>query len=291
MRRFSLLEPASLEEACVALAERQPAKPIAGGTALVIMMKQGLVMPDVLVNLSKVPNADRIELVDGAVRIGALATMSDVASSALVQEHLPVLARACQVVANIRVRNVATLGGNLAHADYQADPPTALLALDSEVELRSVRGSRRMALDGFLYGSYATALEPDELVEAVRLPLAAPEASGPTWTYSRFTTRSSEDRPCAGVAAGLALREGCCTELRLAVGAATERPVRFPAVERAAIGRRVGTAFFDEVAQAAAEGIEPMEDLNGDDWYKRRVVQAIVRRALEACAGKEGSSS
>lgn len=281
MRPFAMIEPRDLDEACVALAEHEGAKVIAGGSALVIMMKQGLVMPNLLVNLAKIVGFDRVEVLDDVIRIGGLTTMSAIEADPSVREHLPVLVSACHAVANIRIRNVATIGGNLAHADYQADPPTALLALDAEVELRSVRGSRRVPLEQFLVGAYATAIEADEILAAVRIPV--PSDPPISWAYSKFTTKSSEDRPCAGVAAALSGQEGACTGIRVAVGAATVRPVRFRDLEATAIGRPLGRELFEEVALGASKAIDPVEDLNGDGRYKRQVVRALVARSLHTC--------
>jgi carbon-monoxide dehydrogenase medium subunit len=279
MRTFRLLEPKTVEAACRALAEYDGSRPIAGGTSFVIMIKQGFVAPEVLVNLAKIPEGRITEVGDDEVRLGAFATISQLEGDESVRRVLPVLVTACHVVANIRIRNVATLGGNVAHADYQADPPTALLALDAALDLRSAAGRRTLPLDEFLLGIYSTALEPGEIVEAIRVPVPPPMV----WTYEKFKTRSSEDRPTAGVAVGLRTADGVCAELRIAVGAATVRPVRARDVEAAAAGAALDDAFVDEIAERVATSIDPVEDLNGDVAYKRRVVHAVVRRAVERC--------
>jgi carbon-monoxide dehydrogenase medium subunit len=279
MRSFTLLEPRTVEAACRALAEYDGSRPIAGGTSFVIMIRQGFVAPEVLVNLAKIREGRTVEVGDDELRLGALMTISQLEGNESVRRVLPVLVSACHLVANIRIRNVATLGGNVAHADYQADPPTALLALDAAVDLQSVMGRRTMPLDEFLLGIYSTALEPGEIVEAVRIRVPPPMA----WTYEKFKTRSSEDRPTAGVAVGLRIEGDVCAELRIAVGAATARPVRIRDVEAAATGVALDDAFVDEVAERVAVSIDPVEDLNGDAAYKRRVVQAVVRRAVDRC--------
>src|SRR4051794_1124717 len=193
MRRFELLEPTSLDEACALLAEREDSRPIAGGTALLVLIKLGLYVPTTLVNLKKVGGASEISYTpERGLRLGALASIYDVESAAVVRERYPVLAEACHVVANIRIRNLATIGGNLAHGDYQSDPPTVLMALDARVELTSRQGTREVALADFLLGPYETAVEPGEVVSAVLVPPPLPDFRG---TYLKFTTRSSEDRP------------------------------------------------------------------------------------------------
>src|SRR5213593_2391142 len=174
MRRFDLVEPTTLEEACSVIVDNGEAKVIAGGTALLTLIKHGLFVPKTLVNLKKIKAAGEISFDSQAgLRIGALAAIYDIEASALVRQHYPVLADACHVVANIRIRNMATLGGNLAHGDYQSDPPTALTALDAGIELMRRNGRRQIKIAEFLRGSYETALEPGELVAAILIPPAS----------------------------------------------------------------------------------------------------------------------
>ncbi|MGH7928068.1 MAG: FAD binding domain-containing protein, partial [Candidatus Binatia bacterium] len=165
MRRFEILEPKTIEEACKILSQEEDVKLIAGGTALLILIKQGIFVPKTLINLKKIKSAGEITYnhQDG-LRVGGLATIYDVESAPAVREHYPLLAKACHVVANIRIRNMATIGGNLAHADYQSDPPAALVALDASVELTSRNAVRTVRLTDFLIGTYETGLARDELL-------------------------------------------------------------------------------------------------------------------------------
>ena len=179
MRRFDLLEPRSIGETCQILGEREDVKLVAGGTALLILIKQGLFVPRTLVNLQKVTDASEITYdAEKGLRIGALASIYDVETSPHVVQHYPVLARACHVVANIRIRNLATIGGNLSHADYQSDPPAALVALDARVELTSVGGIREVPIAEFLRGSYETLLEPQEVLFGCAASSPASEPAG-----------------------------------------------------------------------------------------------------------------
>jgi carbon-monoxide dehydrogenase medium subunit len=216
MRRFELIQPATLEQACAALTENTGAKIIAGGTALLTLIKHGLFVPKTLVNLKQIGTASAISYEpEKGLRIGALASIYDIEASPLVRQNYPVLAEACHVVANIRIRNMATIGGNLAHGDYQSDPPTVLVALDASVELLSDSRTRCVKLSEFLRGSYETALEPGELVSAV----VVPPANDWRGRYIKFTTGSSEERPCAGIAALVRMIGDVCADLRLVVGA------------------------------------------------------------------------
>jgi carbon-monoxide dehydrogenase medium subunit len=278
MRRFDLVEPRSLSEACAMLANDSDAKVVAGGTALLTIIKQGLLLPKLLVNVKKINDASAITFdpVQG-LRIGALATINEIESSAVVQLNYPALAEACHVVANIRIRNMATIGGNLAHGDYQSDPPTVLAALDARVELMSAAKVRQLALTDFQLGSYETALLPGELLAAVIIP---PLPQGMTGHYVKFTTGSSEERPCAGVAALAKIENGICHELRLAVGAVSAKPIRI-AAEKLATGKLLTSELIATISANAAFTIDPIEDVRGPADYKRHLVGVLTRRALQ----------
>ena len=286
MRVFELIQPTTLEEASAALTENAEARVIAGGTALLTLIKHGILSPKTLVNLKKIKAASDISYdAQTGLRVGALAAIYDVESSPIVRQHYPVLADACHVVANIRIRNMATIGGNLAHGDYQSDPPTVLVALDASVELLNPAGTRRMKLAEFLKGSYETALEPGELVSA----LIVPPAQRLRGTYTKFTTGSSEERPCVGVAALTTIENGICTELRLVVGAVSPKPVRLEKAETMARGEKLTRQLVERIASDASSRVEPTEDLRGTVDYKRHLVHVLVRRALSAAQPREGN--
>jgi carbon-monoxide dehydrogenase medium subunit len=281
MRRFDIAEPGSLTEACTLLTHIEEAKVIAGGTALLTLIKHGIFVPKTLINLKKIQGASEITYDAGTgLRIGALAAIYDIEASPLVRQHYPVLADACHVVANIRIRNMATIGGNLAHGDYQSDPPTALVALDAVVELLSREGTRQIKLSDFLKGSYETALEPGELVSA----LIVPPAGRLRGTYTKFTTGSSEERPCVGVAALTTLEKGVCAELHLVVGAVSPKPVRLENAESLARGEKLTSQLIDRIAADASSRVDPIDDLRGPADYKRQLVRVLVRRAIESIA-------
>lgn len=282
MRSFELLEPKSLAEACALLADDPDAKPIAGGTALLNLIKHGLYEPKRLINLSKVENGASITYDPKAgLRIGALARIYDVENSPLVQRHYPALAEACHLVANIRIRNMATLGGNLAHADYQSDPPTPLVALNATVEILSRGGKRELQASDFLRGTYETALESDELISGLYVP---PMPEGMRGVYVKFTTGSSEERPCAGVAAFARMKDNVCQELRLAVGAVSPKAVRLTQCEQMARGEELTTNLLNAISAVASQGIDPIDDIRGPADYKRHLVGVLTRRAIAAAA-------
>ena len=281
MRHFELVEPGTLKEACALLSDNEEAKVIAGGTALLTLIKHGIFVPKTLVNLKKIKAASDISYdAQTGLRVGALAAIYDIEASPLVRQHYPVLADACHVMANIRIRNMATIGGNLAHGDYQSDPPTVLVALNAVVELLSRAGTRQMKLSDFLKGSYETALEPGELVSALIVPPAG-RLSG---TYTKFTTGSSEERPCVGVAVLTTMEKGVCAELRLVVGAVSPKPVRLEKAESMARGVKLTSELIERIASDASSSVEPIDDLRGTVDYKRHLVHVLVRRALSAAA-------
>jgi aerobic carbon-monoxide dehydrogenase medium subunit len=285
MRRFEILEPKSIAEACKLLAAEKDVRLIAGGTALLILIKQGIFVPKTLINLKKIKGAGEITYnsKDG-LRVGGLASIYDVESAPAVREHYPLLAEACHVVANIRIRNMATIGGNLAHADYQSDPPAALIALDAKVELTNRNNTRTVKLADFLIGMYETGLERDELLTGLLVPPPPPNSKG---TYLKFTTRSSEDRPCAGVAAWVQRSNGICDAARVVVGAVSPTPVVVTAPELVN-GKELTSDLIEELASKAQAGVDPIDDLRGTADYKRHLVKVLVRRALMACVTAEG---
>jgi carbon-monoxide dehydrogenase medium subunit len=174
---------------------------------------------------------------------------------------------------------MATIGGNLAHGDYQSDPPTVLAVLDANVEITSQRGTREMPLGEFQRGSYETALGPGELITAISIP---PLPQGLKGFYIKFTTGSSEERPCAGIAALARVENRICQELRLAVGAVSQRPVRISPGEEMARGQNLNAELIERIAAEAARVVDPIEDVRGPADYKRHLIQALTRRALTA---------
>jgi aerobic carbon-monoxide dehydrogenase medium subunit len=281
----------SIPEAIAALQQYgDEATVIAGSTAVTIMLQQGLIDPGVIVSIGRIPDLDRIEQADQHLRIGALTTHRNVELSADVRQALPILAHAFGVVANVRVRNAATVGGVVAEADYASDPPAVLRALDAEVEVIGPSGERMIPIADFILGFYETALDEAEIVTHIKVPLL-PRGAGSV--YEKFTTRSSEDRPCVGVASVVRLEADgrTCAELRVAVGAAAEVPQRFAEVESAAAGRDLDGALAAEIATAYAEQIDPLTDMRGSDWYRREMIDVWTRRAILGAATAAGAAA
>ena len=276
-------EPTSVEQAALLLAEyRGDAKVVAGATALTILLRNRLIAPRALISLGRIGNGLRtIREDDGALVLGALVTHREVEQSALVRNRIPVLAETFATVANVRIRNVATVGGVVAEADYASDPPAVLLALDAEIEARGRGGTRRIPAAEFFRGFYETALAPDELVTAVRVPIPA---AGTRGAYEKFVTRSSEDRPCVGVVALARFDGQRCVDLRVAVGAATETPRRYPAIEALGRGTTLRGDVVPTIAAGYASATDALDDMRGSSWYRKTIIEVWVRRVIARVA-------
>jgi aerobic carbon-monoxide dehydrogenase medium subunit len=277
----AFVQPRSIEQALEALEHYgEDARLVAGATALSIMLRQRLIHPTALISIAGLPDLDRIEVADGYVRIGALTTHRAVELSRMVQTAIPVLAHVFGVVANVRVRNAATVGGVLAEADYASDPPAVFLALDAEVEVLGPQGARTIPSATFCVGFYETALEPNEIITGVRVPIPP---AGTHAVYDKFVTRSMEDRPCVGTVAAVRMSADgkTCEDLRVAVGAAAEVPQRFPEVEATARGTDLAEDVARAVADGYAERIDTLADMRGSAWYRTEMIRVWVRRAIE----------
>lgn len=278
--RFTIDQPSSLAEAAGLLAGYgEDGRAYAGGTELLLAMKQAGLRYGHLVDLKTVPGLDRIEPVDGELRIGALATHRGIERSALVREALPALAKLAAHVANPRVRASGTLGGNLCFAEPHSDPATLLLCLGARLEVVSPDGERELGIDELIVGPYEAALGEGELLRAIRIPVPPPNRRT---AYQKFQVN---ERPMLGLALVLDLAEDGqrIGAARAAIGAASPTPRRAPTAEDLLAGpteearRRLG-----EAADVLADAAELIDDLEGGADYKRYLVHILVRRMFEA---------
>jgi carbon-monoxide dehydrogenase medium subunit len=283
IRSFDLLQPRSLSEASeLLLKHRDEARPIAGGTTLVILMKQRAVHYPYLVDLQSIPGLNRISEEADGIRIGALVTHRAVELSPLVRNSIPVVAQAFSTIGNVRVRETASVGGNLAHADYRLDPPPTLLLLKSEVTLFGLAGSRVIPLRDFFTGMYETVLAPGEILVDVKVPYMPNESKA---VYLRHSALSANDWPCLGVAALVAKEKGRLRELRLGLSGMAATPVSIDGLEFVR-DHSLDDSVLDRVLKVVDEQIAPFSDLRGSEWYKRRMARVFVKRAIAQLDGK-----
>jgi carbon-monoxide dehydrogenase medium subunit len=280
------LRPTSITEAAQMLAEYgEEGKLVAGGTWVTLVLKQKLLMPMALISLAGVSGMKEIKFVPGeGLYIGALVTHREVETSPLVRRHFPVLAETFATVANVRVRNQATLGGVLCDADYASDPPATLSALNARIFVYSQRSERTIPVKDFITGHYTTLLEPDEIVTQ----LFVPEPPGPTYgVYLKYRTRSHEDRPCVGVAVVLEMGPGArCRDLQVVVGAVSDRPRWVAPALEAARGQELTPELIAHIASQYEREIDPLSDLRASSEYRKRMVGVFVRRGIEAAMAR-----
>jgi carbon-monoxide dehydrogenase medium subunit len=275
---FEYHAPTSLAEA-TALLEKlgDDAKILSGGQSLIPLMKLRLASPQHVVDINGIPGLAYIREDDGVLAIGALTRESDLEASELVRTRYPLLHDTCRVIADPVVRNLATLGGNLAHGDPANDHPATMLALGAEVVARGTRGERRVPVRSFFTGPFETALARDEILVEIRIP-APPARSG--GAYLKLE-RKVGDFATAAVAAQLTLgADGACEQAGIALTNVGLTPIRAERAEAALRGRRPDDKAIAEAAQAAAAAADPAEDLRGSVEYKRDLVRVLTGRAL-----------
>ena len=280
MNPIKFLEPTNFSEASILLLEHgDDAKIIAGGVSVTLMLQQKLISPSVLISLGRINDGDSIRLESNGLHIGALAKLHDLERSQIVRKFCPALAHTFSVVGNVRVHNQATLGGNLSAADYAADPPSMLMALDAQVQVLGPSGKREIPLSEFFLGFYTTALESTEVLTEIIIPNLSSAARA---AYFKYTSISAEGRPCVAVGAVADFdSDNLCKDLRIAVGAAVETPQRVDSAEAMALGQ----TLTDELAAAIAEEysikLDPLTDVRGSAWYRKEMIRVFVKRALE----------
>lgn len=277
MIRFDYQEPTTLKKAFSLLEKYgDEARVIAGGTSLLIMMRQRLLMPKVVIGLGRIPKFDRVSYKpNDGLRIGAGARHRDIELSPAVQKHFSLLHETFRKVAQPRIRNMGTVGGNLAGGDPLTDPGASLIALDAEVTLTSSKGQRTLKLDEFFIDYYQTALEPGEILTEIHVP--PPERPG--WSHIKFTPRSIEDFATVGVAMTLKTNNGACDDVRLGLNSVGSTIVHAKKAEAVLRGRPINDETLREMGEIASSECEPTDDNRGSADYKLELVKVLVRRA------------
>jgi len=283
---FEYHAPGSLQEATALLARLGgDAKVLSGGQSLIPLMKLRLANPPHVVDINGIPGLAYIREADGVLQIGALTRESDLEDSELVRTRYPLLHDTCKVVADPLVRNLATLGGNLAHADPANDHPAAMLALGAEVVATGPGGQRRLPITSFFTGPFETALKADEILVEIRVPVPAARSAG---AYLKLE-RKVGDFATAAVAVQVTLSaDGSCAGAGIGLTNVGLTPIKASAAEEALRGRRPNDTTIADAARLAAEASRPSADLRGSVEYKKDLVRVLTSRALRKAVERAG---
>ena len=285
MTPFELLQPRSLREAA-AMLDSDSARPIAGGTAVMLMMKLGVLRPTRLVSLRAVEKRySEITMgADGDLHIGAMATLAALERSPVIRKEAPVIARTLRTLSNVRVRNVATVGGHLAHADPHMDLPPVLIALGARVTVVGPDGERSMPLEELHAGYLETTLARNELIAGVIVPRQGPRRAA----YLKCTTRSADDWPALGIAVVLDADGTAVRDVRIVISAATDVPMRLAKAEALLRGARVDDTTLARAGEAAAAQALVLGDEHGSALYKLALIKVYLTRTIRQALANQG---
>jgi carbon-monoxide dehydrogenase medium subunit len=281
---FDLAEPRTLEEAFALLDSDDPAvRPIGGGTALMLMMKAQVFKPVRLVSLRRLGGFAGIEVApdNNRVRIGAMTTFAELEHSPEIARLLPVVPATMLTLANVRVRNVATVGGNLAHGDPHLDLPPVWTALDAHVHIVGGKGRRTIPVGQLFAGYYETTLAQGEIIEAIEVPVK------PDWRshYAKVTTRAAHDWPALGLAVSAKLTGNRIDDIRLVISAAVDRPTRLATAEKVLRGATLDEAALARAGETAVGEVHIESDLRGSAAYKQHLLRVYLARAVKTLQG------
>jgi carbon-monoxide dehydrogenase medium subunit len=301
MKKFDYLKPKTLDEALSLLNQHsKKAAIIAGGTDVMVMIRQKTMSPGVLISLRGIPGLDQIEY-DGALRIGAMVTHRALEKSGLIRKEFSALADAVDALGSIQIRNVATIGGNICTAAPSADTATPLLVLEAQVKIKSLKEEKTLPIQEFFMGPGETILKKGEIVTELIIPKPLPNTGSAYWKHQR---RLALDLPILGVSALLTLDKGTvscsdmlcttspissilhameedeliCKDVKIALGVVAPIPIRAIKAENLLRGKKVSDELLEEVAETAAQEAQPRDTIRGEAWYRRDMIRVLVRR-------------
>ena len=283
---FEYVPVKTVEDALAAMKKwGDEGKIYAGGVALSILMKSNVFQPGALIDISGVEELSGIEETGtGGVRIGARTPHREIETSPLIAGRFPLLAEVFHNVATIRIRNAGTIGGNIIFAEPASDPPAALLVLEARMIARNTGGTERaIPASEFWTDYYETALEEDELLTAIEID---PLPEGMCTAYTRFTTRSKEDKPCISISVAVAAGDDgkTCREARIGLGGVEAVFRRLRVAEEALQGKELAREAIDEALAGTLGDLEPLTDIRASDSYRRQVTPVFIRRTIEKAA-------
>jgi carbon-monoxide dehydrogenase medium subunit len=284
VRTFDYKVAGSIDEALAALKEYgDDVELIAGGTSLIIMMQQGLVQPKVVVGIGQIPELRGVKrTAEGGLDFGATTTHRQLETSPEAFAYDAALPRALGVIATIRIRNQATVGGNLVHADPAQDPPPVLIALDATCDVVGPGGARTIPMESFFSDYLESVLDKTELLRSIKVP-AMP--AGSRLAYKKFLPRTEDDFATVAVAVRLgADADGRCTDLRIGLGSLGVTPLRAKAVESALRGQKLSAESIRDAAALVRDEVDPLDDIRGSAKYKREMARVWTERTIAQLA-------
>ena len=284
MNDFEFHVPNSLNEAAEMLAKYDgDAKLMSGGTALMLLLKQGLVQPDHIISMHRVPEARTIEVKNGVLHIGGLVTQREMEKSDVVREAAPLLQNAYSRVATVRIRNSATVGGGLAQADPAMDPPPSLLVLGASVKVMAASGTARIIpIEDWYTDYYESSINEDEIVTELQVPVQPKDMK---WTYIKYLPRTEDDYATVSAAALGKVENGKIGEVRVALGAVGPTALRATDLESKLKGADARFDVLKDASQSVLDIVDPTSDPRGSASYKRDMSAIFARRALQAVLG------
>ena len=275
---FEYFSPTSIKEAVDLLSSREDAKLIAGGQSLVPLMKLRLARPRYILDLNRIPGLDGIREEGGQIVIGCMATHAQLEYSDLLKQKCSLLPQTATTIADVQVRNQGTLGGSLAHADPAGDMPAAILALGAEMKAVGPNGERWIKAEDFFLGLLTSALEPDEILTEIRVPILEKTKTA----YLKAAQRAS-GFAVVGIAVCLKLdQDGSCRNIAIGVTGVADKPYRAERVEKMLTGKKLESNLIEKAAAEVARDLDVIEDINGSKEYRSHLAQVYTIRAIQA---------
>jgi carbon-monoxide dehydrogenase medium subunit len=278
MVTFEYLKPKTIDEAIsLHQSHGERAKYIAGGTDVMVKIKERKISPQYLISLRHLQGLDQVTLKDGELRIGAMVTHRMLERSPVIRKAFPMLTDAVDNIGSIQIRNVATIGGNIVNAVPSADGAIPLITLGASVRIRGAKGERTMPLEDLFIGPGQTLLEPGEILLEFVIPKLPPHTGGAYWKHTR---RAAMELPVLGVAVLISLDDAkkICTEARIGLGVLAPTPMRAKNAESMLRGKRVEDRILKNAGKAAAEECKARDSVRGEAWYRRAMVAVLVPR-------------
>ncbi len=303
MKKFDYFKPKTLEEALALLAQYgEKAKLIAGGTDVIVMIKQKTMAPDILISLQGIPGLDQIKY-NGSLSIGPMVTHRAIEKSEVIKKNFSALADAVDDLGSVQIRNIATLGGNICTAAPSADTATPLLVLGTQIKIKSVREERTLPIEEFFKGPGETGLKMGEMVKELSIPKLLPNTGS---AYYKLQRRLALDLPILGVSVLLSLDKNkvtcsdmlcttspisailhkmeedeiICKEAKIALGVAAPTPMRALKAEALLRGKKLSDELLEEAANTASQEAQPRDTLRGEAWYRRDMIRVLVKRMV-----------